>query len=350
MFSVSTNTRKRSNQNPPSRYRSPLAIIYNDRNVLESFHCSVTFHTMSQERFNMLKNFSAEDVNLIRRTVIDLILATDLGDHRHYMSEFKSKLTTPGLGATPANSSGAARTSARASNPPAVISPQTATITTTTISRRSSPQLTGSRRNSLTGKRARELDTPKQVLLMQMFLKSADISHPCRPQSDHLRWSGMILEEFFNQGDQEKNRQLKCSANMDRDATDKVQAQLGFIEFLVQPLFLLGAQIMHNIYSSSLSGKWITRRAPCYSPARVTVFVFTATLQYPSVPPFIPRREFLPPFAPIHTLCKPNVFILQVQRRVDGQGAQTIVQVRTAHLFDHSLLAQGDVCLKICRS
>jgi hypothetical protein len=191
--------------------KSQLALIYNDIHVLESFHCALAFHILSRDQFNILKNFSVEDCAYIRKTIVALILSTDLADHRQYMGLFTSKLLRSGSNRSSLNST---------------------------------PQSTPRRSRSDT---AREFDNEKQVLLMQLFLKSADISHPCREQPVHIKWSSLILEEFFQQGDRERERKQKVSMNMDRSSTDAVQAQIGFVDFLVHPMFVLMSRISSHI-------------------------------------------------------------------------------------------------------
>lgn len=101
-----------------------------------------------------------------------------------------------------------------------------------------------------------------RVQLMQMAIKCADINHPTKPwvsappilinatlsiqslnlkrcgfQHLHLKWSERVNEEFFEQGDTERRLGLPLSAFMDRKSTQLWKSQLGFIDFLVYPLF-----------------------------------------------------------------------------------------------------------------
>ena len=45
------------------------------------------------------------------------------------------------------------------------------------------------------------------------------------------------MVEFFVQGDSEKEKEMPFSMNCDRDSVVLAKAQLGFIGFLVAPLF-----------------------------------------------------------------------------------------------------------------
>jgi len=53
----------------------------------------------------------------------------------------------------------------------------------------------------------------------------------------HLKWTQRISEEFFLQGDKEKQMNLDISPFMDRNNSDLPKSQFGFINFLVVPLY-----------------------------------------------------------------------------------------------------------------
>ena len=65
----------------------------------------------------------------------------------------------------------------------------------------------------------------------------ADISNPTKMWPLVLKWTDHLFIEFFNQGDQEKNRGLEISYLMNRETTNIARAQAGFIENLIQPSF-----------------------------------------------------------------------------------------------------------------
>ena len=51
---------------------------------------------------------------------------------------------------------------------------------------------------------------------MQMVLKCADIGHLAASPRTHRRWAYQLEEEFFRQGDQERDVGLPVSPLMDR--------------------------------------------------------------------------------------------------------------------------------------
>ncbi len=46
-----------------------------------------------------------------------------------------------------------------------------------------------------------------------------------------------MLEEFLHQGDLEKEKELLISPYMDRNNTDQPKMSLGFIDYMVLPMF-----------------------------------------------------------------------------------------------------------------
>ena len=72
---------------------------------------------------------------------------------------------------------------------------------------------------------------------MVMTMKCSDIGHAAKRNDLHVKWSMLICEELFNQGDIERERGLPISIFCDRYNTDLGDSQSGFIGNLVLPLF-----------------------------------------------------------------------------------------------------------------
>ena len=62
--------------------RDPLALLYNDRSVLENHHVSYAWKLFQNEKLNFLQNMDACVISQIRSLTINLVLATDLTFHR----------------------------------------------------------------------------------------------------------------------------------------------------------------------------------------------------------------------------------------------------------------------------
>ncbi|KAI8349764.1 hypothetical protein B0O80DRAFT_428800 [Mortierella sp. GBAus27b] len=69
------------------------------------------------------------------------------------------------------------------------------------------------------------------------LLHAADISNAVKPWVVCKRWSDLVVQEFFRQGDIEKAQNLSVSPNMDRNQHNQPQISLGFGDYVVQPYF-----------------------------------------------------------------------------------------------------------------
>lgn len=69
------------------------------------------------------------------------------------------------------------------------------------------------------------------------MVKCADISNPAKPPVIAKQWTDRIMREFFLQGDEEKRLGLPVSTFMDRNNTSVPKCQLGFIDYVVRPLY-----------------------------------------------------------------------------------------------------------------
>lgn len=73
--------------------------------------------------------------------------------------------------------------------------------------------------------------------LLEFFIHAADVSTQTRSFEVALQWTKLLYEEFFNQGDVEKEQGLPVSFLCDRETTMIPQGQPGFISFILTPLF-----------------------------------------------------------------------------------------------------------------
>ena len=63
----------------------------------------------------------------------------------------------------------------------------------------------------------------------------------------HFRWTSSLLEEFFQQGDREKELGLPFSPLCDRNNTLVAESQIGFIEFIVEPSMQVCSDMLETI-------------------------------------------------------------------------------------------------------
>jgi hypothetical protein len=158
--------------------KSDLALTYNDKSVLENFHCWQAFSLLKKPDCNILEGLSAEEHKTFRTLVINSVLSTDLAHHMDITSKW----------------------------------------------------------NAIKMDFKKE-DSNHRTLLLQIILKCSDVSNPGKTFEQAKYWAEMVQEEFFAQGDLEKERNLPVSAFMDREKPDLAKMQLNFIDYLVLPLF-----------------------------------------------------------------------------------------------------------------
>ncbi|XP_054442043.1 cGMP-inhibited 3',5'-cyclic phosphodiesterase 3B isoform X2 [Pteronotus mesoamericanus] len=90
-----------------------------------------------------------------------------------------------------------------------------------------------------------------RLLVCQVCIKLADINGPAKVRNLHLKWTEGIVNEFYEQGDEEANLGLPISPFMDRSSPQLAKLQESFITHIVGPLC--------NSYDAAglLPGQWI---------------------------------------------------------------------------------------------
>ena len=73
----------------------------------------------------------------------------------------------------------------------------------------------------------KEFDS-KQILI-ELCVHAADVSTQTRPFEVALEWTKLLFEEFFHQGDVEKEKGLPVSFLCDRETTQIPKSQPGFL-------------------------------------------------------------------------------------------------------------------------
>uniref|UniRef100_A0A3Q2PYW7 Phosphodiesterase n=1 Tax=Fundulus heteroclitus TaxID=8078 RepID=A0A3Q2PYW7_FUNHE len=75
-----------------------------------------------------------------------------------------------------------------------------------------------------------------RLLVCQMCIKLADVNGPLKNKELHLQWTEGIVNEFYEQGDEEATLGLPISPFMDRSAPQLAKLQQSFISHIVGPL------------------------------------------------------------------------------------------------------------------
>ncbi|KAK3843607.1 MAG: hypothetical protein J3R72DRAFT_105920 [Linnemannia gamsii] len=182
---------------------TPLAQVYNDRSVLESFHSMALFQVMKKHGFEC---FDVDSQNRkfmeFRKMVVSTILATDMGLHFDYVGKIKEQTERLRLRNLPGGN---------------IPKPNQASI-----------------------------DEQERLVLCGSLIKCADISNASRPFHVAERWSTVLLQEMCNQADIEKEMAVASGSqsvpagstkSLANDRGMQIDSQLGFIHGFAMPLF-----------------------------------------------------------------------------------------------------------------
>ncbi|RDD46227.1 High affinity cAMP-specific 3',5'-cyclic phosphodiesterase 7A [Trichoplax sp. H2] len=85
-----------------------------------------------------------------------------------------------------------------------------------------------------------------KTLMLQIALKCADISNPCRSWHLCSRWSKRVTSEFFDQGNKEKELGIEISPLFDDTKHTTADIQVGFYQYVARPLFSCWSDFLHT--------------------------------------------------------------------------------------------------------
>ena len=167
-----------------SETRHELALRYNDTSVLENFHASKTFEIIrASKQTNITATLSRRDEKRFRNRVVQLILATDQGQHFAHVSELRMRL----MGGSMFEDS-------------------------------------------------ELLEVDKRVGMVSV-VNSAVYGHCAMPLDVHSQWIERLFNEYARQGDDERALGNPVSPMCDRGSQDIPRMTAGMLKLLVQPLF-----------------------------------------------------------------------------------------------------------------
>jgi hypothetical protein len=178
---------------------SDLAIVYNDRSVLESHHCATLFSIARKENSDLFAALPLNQRREVRDIIIQMVLSTDMAVHFKNVDRLSAVLQSGDLD----------------------------------LSKRE-----------------------EKTFVLEMVIHSADIANPCRSEKIYRQWTERVMQEFYEQGDLEKANGLPVSKFFDRTAPNVPKCQLGFIDFVVRPLMevvneLLDIQVLVDNLASN---------------------------------------------------------------------------------------------------
>jgi cAMP-specific phosphodiesterase 4/calcium/calmodulin-dependent 3',5'-cyclic nucleotide phosphodiesterase len=80
-----------------------------------------------------------------------------------------------------------------------------------------------------------------------MIIHGSDISNPAKPDKISSLWTKRVYDEFFIQGDLEKEKGLTVSMFCDRESTNVNKAMIGFINFVVLPSIIILVNLVKEV-------------------------------------------------------------------------------------------------------
>lgn len=173
-----------------------IALTFNDNSVLESYHVSEAFKVLKKHENNFMDEFlNPDEYKYVRKRMIDCVLATDMTNHAKVISNVKSKLDLNKV----TNGQGVEKIIDDGSN-------------------------------------SKKLFEDQQDV-MNLLIHLADIAHNSKDTEISYRWTILLYEEFFEQGDVEKQAGKSPSFLCDRATTNISKSQIGFIKFVISPSF-----------------------------------------------------------------------------------------------------------------
>ncbi|SAM01595.1 hypothetical protein [Absidia glauca] len=180
------------------RTATPLALMYNDRSVLESFHAMVFFNILQRHCFRRLTEWqTTAKYTRFRKIVVQSILATDMGMHDDYVNKIQ-------------------RQRERLDTSPVDVS---------------------------NNDRAEE----EIILICGSLIKCADIGNCARPFPVAKEWAEILQREFFAQGDLERELGLSVLPINDRGKIPLEDFQLGFKKNIAEKLFVAVANVLPDM-------------------------------------------------------------------------------------------------------
>jgi hypothetical protein len=101
-------------------------------------------------------------------------------------------------------------------------------------------------KNLLENSNSTNLFTLQQEFL-NIMIHMADISNPTKPYEIYIKWTDLVMNEFWEQGDKEKSLGFPISFLCDRVGASIPKAQIGFTEGIVIPLLIYVVEIFPNL-------------------------------------------------------------------------------------------------------
>jgi hypothetical protein len=169
------------------------ALRYKNEHVNENHHVAAAFALLLRPECDFLSSLPSAVFRHLRGMVAELVIATDMKENEKLVEMFKAILMS------------------------------------------NSMQVSADRHLTLPA--FAPATSNEAVLLLQIALKCSDIGHLALDWELHMQWVCRLEQEFFAQGDLEKQVGLPASFLMDRSKPGVTDMQVGFFDVVVLPLF-----------------------------------------------------------------------------------------------------------------
>jgi len=207
--------------------KTKLANKYNDVSVLENYHVSAAFKIISKPNSNIFKDLQVEEYRVVRKRIVECVLATDMAKHTKAQTSLRMKLDS------------LKRMEQDKDNE--------ICYSDMNVEKMNEK---GKKKNLLLENLVNNLDVDnkfdRQQEILNFLIHSADISNPTKPFSICKVWTELVMEEFFLQGDLEKKKGLPVSFLCDRYTTNIPKSQIAFISNIAMPNFKILAMLSDN--------------------------------------------------------------------------------------------------------
>eukprot|EP00873_Tetraselmis_striata_P006345 jgi/Tetstr1/426609/TSEL_016886.t1 len=173
--------------------KSEEAKIYHDQSVNENMHLRYAFKLLEKPDTNFIANLNSKDYWFLRQALIKLVLSTDMAVHPRLLAEFENHIAMLG------------------------------------------PDLS-------------KWGHSDRMCALAMFVHCADIANPAKPGPFARAWTFRVMEEFYSQGDKEKELNIPQSPGCIRGMVNVPKSQMTFLKYCVRPSYEALAHLFPEVF------------------------------------------------------------------------------------------------------
>jgi 3',5'-cyclic-nucleotide phosphodiesterase len=166
---------------------TPLGILFKDTSVMEMHHITQAIPVINMDKVSLFHGFDQAEVKKVWALFIKIILSTDMAKHFELVKRAQGAVDEGSFDMS---------------------------------------------------------NEEYRLLGLQLIMKVGDISNVSRPFEIADKWCDILNEEFFHQGDLEKQSGIGLTSPLnDRETSNKPKSQIGFYNFICLPLYTVVAKL-----------------------------------------------------------------------------------------------------------